>query len=551
MTTFEAPGAGQWDLDRSHYESGMTRISAKVMGDGSRNAYRKLFAEMGMPAETMDMRTVHGFSYIRIRPLVGADVNVNHPPPTVAIKLLARLHPEFRRRAKRAEATLQDSGFALVVDEWRNEIKPRLIAQNLEFQSHDLGSMTDDELADQLGSLYRLLQDRYEEHHRLHGYDLGPIGLFVVAGRSWGFASDELLDALAGASPSTIEPLNSLAAIRDEIDAAGAGPTSLDDVRAVSDEARRLLDAYLEYHGSMLYSSYDIDTPTLGERPDVVLATILAARRPQNLTERAAEVAAELRDRVPNDERSTFDEYLADARAAMDMRDDNGPITVEWPAGLLRLAMLEAGRRLVKTGHLHDESHIFEVDGVQLAPLMRTGTGPSADELARRSAEREADRQLEPPATLGTAEKPPPLSALPKPMATLVEMVSTLLGGLGMAPRADDATDDDPSMVHGTGIGTERFTGVARTAETAEAAISEMEDDEILVTRTTSPAYNLVLSIAGGLVTAEGGPMCHAAVLSRELSLPAVIGTGTCLERIKTGDRLEIDPVAGTVRILD
>ncbi|MEZ5226751.1 MAG: hypothetical protein R2710_08740 [Acidimicrobiales bacterium] len=65
MTTFEPPGAGQWDLDRSHYEGGITRISDRVMGDGARNAYRTLFTEMGMPADTMDIRSVNGFTYTR------------------------------------------------------------------------------------------------------------------------------------------------------------------------------------------------------------------------------------------------------------------------------------------------------------------------------------------------------------------------------------------------------------------------------------------------------------------------------------------------------
>ena len=68
---------------------------------------------------------------------------------------------------------------------------------------------------------------------------------------------------------------------------------------------------------------------------------------------------------------------------------------------------------------------------------------------------------------------------------------------------------------------------------------------------TTTPAYNLVLTMVGGLVTAEGGPVCHAAVLSRELGIPAVIGARRALERIETGDLVEIDPPAGTVRVLD
>jgi pyruvate,water dikinase len=59
-----------------------------------------------------------------------------------------------------------------------------------------------------------------------------------------------------------------------------------------------------------------------------------------------------------------------------------------------------------------------------------------------------------------------------------------------------------------------------------------------------------VLAIAGGLVTEEGGALSHAAVLARELDLPAVIGVAGALAVIADGDRVEVDPVAGTVRVL-
>ena len=58
------------------------------------------------------------------------------------------------------------------------------------------------------------------------------------------------------------------------------------------------------------------------------------------------------------------------------------------------------------------------------------------------------------------------------------------------------------------------------------------------------------LGIAGGLVTVHGGPMSHAAVLSRELGLPAVIGVEDCLEHIQSGDRVEVDPAKGLVTVL-
>ena len=94
------------------------------------------------------------------------------------------------------------------------------------------------------------------------------------------------------------------------------------------------------------------------------------------------------------------------------------------------------------------------------------------------------------------------------------------------------------------------YTGRARTAATADEAIEKLEPGDVLVVRATSPAFNVVLSIAGAVVTANGGAMSHAAVLARELGIPAVVGAGAALE-IPDGSLVEVDPVAGSVRVVE
>jgi pyruvate,water dikinase len=59
-----------------------------------------------------------------------------------------------------------------------------------------------------------------------------------------------------------------------------------------------------------------------------------------------------------------------------------------------------------------------------------------------------------------------------------------------------------------------------------------------------------VLAVAGGVVTEEGGPLSHAAVIARELGLPALIGSAGATSLIVDGASIELDPVAGTVRVL-
>jgi pyruvate,water dikinase len=56
--------------------------------------------------------------------------------------------------------------------------------------------------------------------------------------------------------------------------------------------------------------------------------------------------------------------------------------------------------------------------------------------------------------------------------------------------------------------------------------------------------------LAGGVVTEEGGPLSHAAVIARELGLPALVGTRDACSQIPDGAQIELDPSGGAVRVL-
>src|SRR5205814_9532552 len=104
---FEAPGPGMWNLDRSHFPGGTTPISEWLM-EGCPKGMRPAFVEIGMPAETLDVRFVRGFMYTRLRPLISPDKAATKLPPKPILKLAVRVHPEMRRRAKQAVRALAD-----------------------------------------------------------------------------------------------------------------------------------------------------------------------------------------------------------------------------------------------------------------------------------------------------------------------------------------------------------------------------------------------------------------------------------------------------------
>jgi pyruvate,water dikinase len=132
---------------------------------------------------------------------------------------------------------------------------------------------------------------------------------------------------------------------------------------------------------------------------------------------------------------------------------------------------------------------------------------------------------------------------LPDSLATLVAMVQVSLEYLGM-----DGTATGESLA-GVGIGAMSYTGRARVTDSADEAIERLEPGDVLVVRATSPAFNVVLAIAGAVVTADGGALSHAAVLARELGIPAVVGAPGALS-IPDGSVVEVDPTQGSVRVV-
>jgi pyruvate,water dikinase len=542
--TFETPGPGHWDLDRSHFPGGTTPIAQWLMSESMPAGMSHVFADQGVPAKTLETRFVNGYHYTRLVPLVRGDKPAATLPPPFVLKLMTRLHPEFRKRARTAAKTLTDRPWNEIARRWDREMRPRLSERNRAFQAEQPAELDDVQLAAHTGRLLDHLRETTELHFWLHGHDLGPIARYLHACTTWGLEPTGALDALAGASPSTARPLEQLAALRAEVQAHGVDPatiTSLDEVRAVSDAAAAALDEYLAERGDMLVTGYDLTALSLRELPGLVLAGLRAASDPP-ATDHAA-VAAALRANVPVAEQGHFDMLLSDARGVMDMRDDNGPVTVELPMGLLRRALLEIGRRLAASGRLQEPEH---------ALLLEPGEArdPFADrpqlaaQMVRRAEQRLEMEALTPPVGLGPAEPVPPIDVLPGPLAEMVSSVQTALVHLAMVKEGDGGTHADP--LTGVGIGDTSHTGTARTAASADEAIQKLEPGDVLVVRATSPAFNAVLAIAGAVVTSDGGALSHAAVLARELGIPAIVGAPGALD-IEDGATVTVDPVVGKV----
>jgi len=84
-----------------------------------------------------------------------------------------------------------------------------------------------------------------------------------------------------------------------------------------------------------------------------------------------------------------------------------------------------------------------------------------------------------------------------------------------------------------------------------QGQIDEMHHGAILVSETTSPELTLACHKAAAIVTNQGGMLSHAAVISRELGIPCIVGTGNATEVLKDGDVVEVDAELGVVRKIE
>ena len=101
-------------------------------------------------------------------------------------------------------------------------------------------------------------------------------------------------------------------------------------------------------------------------------------------------------------------------------------------------------------------------------------------------------------------------------------------------------------LLEGRAVGAKIASGPARIIG-ATKDLAEFRTGEILVADTTSPDWGSVMKSASAIVTNRGGRTCHAAIVARELGIPAIVGAGSATQSIKTGDEISVSCAEGEV----
>ena len=115
--------------------------------------------------------------------------------------------------------------------------------------------------------------------------------------------------------------------------------------------------------------------------------------------------------------------------------------------------------------------------------------------------------------------------------------------------NAEEAADDDVDLevlIRGLGASPGLASGVVKVVNSLDE-LDKIQDGDVMVVAMTTPDMVPAMKRANGIVTDEGGVTCHAAIISRELGIPCVVGTGDATTTLKEGSEVTADGKKGLV----
>lgn len=357
-------------------------------------------------------------------------------------------------------------------------------------------------------------------------------------GDSSGTLQNELLldggDIISAEPPRRIIKMAALAAAHPELVQILADPEVPSNKKvAVLGQVPELateFEKYLTDFGDRCLEELKLESPTVRDDPSSLLLSIGAmAGRPASTLKPLAEIQPDHSRRLGPVKRIVFRYVLRQARERVCARE-NLRFERTRLFGRVRLILRTLGQRLAADGVLDSAADVFHLEiGEILAAWEATGTTAGLGALAKQ---RRAEF-----ARYETAEAPPDRFETRGPVNRYDRFENS---------RPPVTTE---SSLIGTGACPGRVTGRVRVVIDPRGA--RLEPGEILVARQTDPGWVVLFPTAAGLLVERGSLLSHSAIVSRELRLPCIVSLPGITTTLTTGDLVEMDGAAGTVRILE
>lgn len=560
--SFAAPDAGLWEKDGSHFPRPLTPLLQELFPEGFVKGIRGGTACYGLLLDHLEPAFINGFFYMKMM-IVGAPPDAKGPPPEAVFRQVCAEHPETRARLRTAATVLQAKPWRDHIRNWDTVLKPRSTEAHLSLQSRDPKSMSDAELVTHLERCIENYRAMIYQHHVYTVSCLMPVGDFIGCVQEWtNLPASEITQALRGSTPISVgvtdEYLAALDAIaadekaRSILNASESASEVLRQLRALPGKTGNAISAYLDLVSHRVVGGFDISCLTAIETPEVLLKSLQSAPSQEHAAaaERGVrELTAKIRAAVPEQHRALFDELLQEARAVNRLRDERSYWSDLWASGIVRHAVLEAGRRVAAKGSIDEAEHLLDATSEEILGLLTGGARGklvSAHELARRHDYRASVSVEDAPQFInGTPSPPPPLEWFPPETRRTMRAIDVAMSHV----FGFEQKESEGKTVRGIAVSSGRYEGRARVIDKVEE-LSQLEQGEVLVTRSTSTSFNYVLPLVGAIVTDRGGLMSHAAIVAREYGLPGVVGCQVATRTIPNGAMVRVDADKGEVVVL-
>ena len=124
----------------------------------------------------------------------------------------------------------------------------------------------------------------------------------------------------------------------------------------------------------------------------------------------------------------------------------------------------------------------------------------------------------------------------------------TTLKNIKTKTVSEEVKGKSEAILHGLGASPGVATGIVVKIKTVDE-LDKVKEGNILLTKMTDPNMVPAMKRAAGIITDEGGMTCHAAIVSRELGIPCIVGTGDATNKLSDGDVVTLDATNGVVYI--
>lgn len=279
----------------------------------------------------------------------------------------------------------------------------------------------------------------------------------------------------------------------------------------------------------------------------------------QDIDRHVAELVAE-RDRVTSEyeelltpeQAGDFHAKLGLARTVYPYVENHNFHIEHWTMGVFWRKARQLSKMLHAEGFWPQEDDMFYLRRDEVREALFdyvTGWSVNAPAIGPHHWPAEVDRRRAIVAALATQRPQPALNA---PPATITEPFTLMLWGITDEQVQNwlGASETPEGTLTGMAASPGVAEGRARVISSADQ-LGEIEDGEILVAPVTAPSWGPVFGKIRATVTDIGGMMSHAAIVCREYGMPAVTGTGTASQEIRTGQLIRVDGNAGTVVVLE